>query len=100
MPVQRPEECFRQDASVGGVNTSGVVQSLRPDPLGRNLYHIRDEENGLEYHVRANRRSEAWAKVREHKQNGVYVNTGACTITGGDPANANAPEFGVTAIGG
>ena len=100
MPVDVEETSgFFADRSLKGLNTSGVVQSLSPDPVGRNLYKVRDEDNSVEYAVRANTRSDAWHKVRQHKENGVYVNTGACTIQEAGKANGNAPEFSVTPLG-
>ena len=100
MPVDAEEASgFPTNRSLNNLNTSGVVQSLTPDPAGRNLYKVRDDDNSVEYAVRANTKAEAWTKVRQHKENGVYVNTGACTIQEAGKANGNAPEFAVTPLG-
>lgn len=96
MPIQHPSDNNPlMPSGHGSINTAGVVQGLRGDPNGRYVFVVNDGDNEVVYSVRANTRAEAWNKLREHKEGGTYVNTGACTVQERTTARGNDPQIAV-----
>lgn len=94
MFIQNNNENLR--SKVTTLNTATAMESLIPDPVGKYLYIIQDSGENRECRVRANNRAEAWSKIRKYKHNGQYINTTRCTISGGNIAPEDAPEFFIT----